>query len=88
MEGAEYCGCAIPGRRGLKEHGAFPGVISVLPCWGRRSPLYGGSTSPVRGFGFDCTDGGSSPHGVAVLPSRRVRHPRTEVLTSPHDTTR
>ena len=26
----------------------------ACPCWGRRCPLYGGSTSPVRGFGFDC----------------------------------
>ena len=63
----------------LKEHGAFPGVISVLPCWGRRSALYGGLPSPVRGFGFDCTSGGSSPHGVAVLPSRRVRSPLTRL---------
>ena len=27
-----------------------------------------------RGFGFDCTSGESSPHGVAVLPERQIWH--------------
>ena len=42
----------------LREHEPFPGQISVVSCWGRRSALYGGLTFPVRGFGFGCTSGG------------------------------
>ena len=42
----------------LKDLEPFPGRISVLPCWGRRSALYGGLIFPVRGFGFGCTSGG------------------------------
>ena len=66
LRNAPYCGA------GLKDLEPFPGRISVLPCWGRRSALYGGLPSPVRGCGFGCTSCGSSPHWVAVLPSRRV----------------
>ena len=77
---------------GLKELEPFPGRISVLPCWGRRSALYGGLPSPVRGFGFDCTNGDSSPHGVEVLPSRRAQplllciYLHTCALTRDHET--
>ena len=33
-----------------------PAGTGVVPCGGVRPSLYGGLTSPVRGFGFPCTD--------------------------------
>ena len=40
------------------------GAAAALPCGDRRSPLYGVSTFPVRGFHFPCTDKTTSPSWV------------------------
>ena len=70
--------------RPSREIPGAPPSSGVVPCGGGLSPLYGGLDSPVRRFGFPCTEVWFSLYGQTRRPTRGMRSPYTEGLNSLH----